>query len=182
MDTLSPLSPFRNLKIVSLNARGLNIPERRSKLLLYLHSLKTDIAFIQETHFKTDHIPRWHSRDYPTMLHATNSMAKTKGTSILIAKHVPLDITDTLIDKDGRYVGIKGHIWNMPITLINIYAPNVAQATFLAAHRKKMAQKNISELLSPAKKLELTHKRLHALNHLEELEKIRDTIKDVFNM
>ena len=99
-------------------------------MLRELKKVKPHFVFLQETHFKTDRIPKWHVREFPSMFHATNSLAKTKGASILIAKHISLEITDTLIDKDGRYVFVKGSLWNTPLTLANIYAPNTAQVSF----------------------------------------------------
>lgn len=119
-----------SIKCISLNTKGLNIPEKRSQLLLYIRRLKGDIVLLQETHFRSDNIPKLTDRYYPTVYHATNPQAKTKGVTILISKNLPLNISDTHIDKDGRYLLIKGIIWNKPITIANIYAPNSAQVTF----------------------------------------------------
>lgn len=41
-----------SIKLVSLNARGLNIPEKRSQLLQSMHKNKADIIYLQETHLK----------------------------------------------------------------------------------------------------------------------------------
>lgn len=70
------------------------------------------------------------NRDYPKVYHATNKLAKTKGVPILLSKHLPIEISDSLTDEDGCYLFIKGSIWNRPITVANIYSPNTAQVSF----------------------------------------------------
>lgn len=45
------------LRVLSLNAKGLNTPEKRKMLLHDLKASKTDIAFIQETHFRANKVP-----------------------------------------------------------------------------------------------------------------------------
>lgn len=42
------------LKIVCINTKGLNLPEKHSQLLAHVRSLGADILFIQETHFRSD--------------------------------------------------------------------------------------------------------------------------------
>lgn len=117
-------------KLVSLNARGLNVPEKRTQVLLSMHKLKADIIYVQETHFKTDSIPKFSDLRYPTAFHATNKQSKTKGVSILISKQCPLIIKDTLADEDGRFLFVKGSLFGKPLTLANIYAPNIKQVPF----------------------------------------------------
>lgn len=39
------------INVYSLNVKGLNVPEKRSKLFLLLRKAKADIVFLQETHF-----------------------------------------------------------------------------------------------------------------------------------
>lgn len=118
------------IKIISLNARGLNIPERRSQLLLTMQRSKADIIFLQETHFRTDAIPKLQNQYYPTTFHATSQTSKSKGVSILLSKHWPLQLTDTLTDVEGRYLFIKGVLFGKKITFANIYAPNSHQVKF----------------------------------------------------
>lgn len=117
------------IKIISLNARGLNIPERLSQLLHVMHRNKADIIFIQETHFRTDAIPKLQNHYYPTAFHATTPTSKSKGVSILLAKNCPFQLAGTLADEEGRYLFLKGSLLGRKITLANIYAPNSHQVT-----------------------------------------------------
>lgn len=118
------------VKIISLNARRLNIPERCSQLLLTMHRDKADVIFLQEIHFRSDSTPKLFNYHFPTVYHATNSNAKSKGVSVLIAKNCPLQISDSLADAEGRYLILKGTYLNHRITLPNIYAPNIRHVSF----------------------------------------------------
>lgn len=72
------------VKLYSLNIRGLNIPEKRSQLLLLIWKSRADVVFLQETHFKSNNIPNLHDKFYPIAYHATTTESKSKGVPILI--------------------------------------------------------------------------------------------------
>lgn len=118
------------VKLCSVNIQGLNTPKKRSQLLYSLQKSKTHIAFIQETHFRSDNIPKLGNRHYPTVFHASNVTSKTKGVTILISKACPLQISEIKQDANGRYIFLKGTLYNKPITLANLYAPNKQQVSF----------------------------------------------------
>lgn len=69
-------------------------------------SLRADVAFIQETQA----VPKFANPYFSYAFHATPATSKSKGVSILIAKNTPLQITDTIIDEQGRYVFLKGKL------------------------------------------------------------------------
>lgn len=118
------------IKLLSINAKGLNIPEKRTKFFNEFHKQKANIICIQETHFKSDKIPKIQDKRFPTAFHATNPEGKTKGVSILISKQTPIQIHDTMLDPGGRYIFLKGKIGPHPITIANVYAPNSNQVAF----------------------------------------------------
>lgn len=60
------------VKLCSLNMRGLNTPEKRTQLLYILLKTKAQIAFIQETHFRLDYVPKLHNHHFPTVYNASN--------------------------------------------------------------------------------------------------------------
>lgn len=122
--------PSPQVKLYSSNIRGLNTPEKRSQLLLLLQKAKADVIFLQETHFRSDSIPKLSNSYYNTVYHATNKDSKSKGVSILISKNCPIQIHDTLIDTNACYIFLKGKLHNKPVTLANLYAPNKEQVPF----------------------------------------------------
>lgn len=50
-----------------------------------------------------------------------------------MAKHCPLQLSETLLDNKGRYLFLKGTCYGKRITLANIYAPNRHQVFFFHA-------------------------------------------------
>lgn len=116
--------------VISHNVRGLNIPEKRISLLRELHKAKPAVVFLQETHFKTGNIPKLHDKQYTQVFHATNSISRSKGVSILLHKNSEIVISQQLTDTEGRYIFLKGNWAGTPITLANVYFPNSAQITF----------------------------------------------------
>lgn len=95
-----------------------------------LQKSKIQIAFIQETHFRSDNIPKLYNHYFPTVYHASTDDSKTKGVAILISKNYPLQVSEVRRDSNGRFLFLKGTLHNRPITLANIYAPNKHQVSF----------------------------------------------------
>lgn len=73
------------MNVFSLNTKGLNVPEKRCMLLQDLKRHKTDLALLQETHFKSGNLPVLRNRYFPMVCHAMNGSTKTRGVSILIS-------------------------------------------------------------------------------------------------
>ena len=119
------------LKLLSINIRGLNTPEKRSRFLYTIQREKAHLVLIQETHFRADSIPKLHSRFYPMAHHAANVEAKSRGVSILVSKHCPFQISDVQRDTSGRYLFLKGTLYGKSYTIANVYAPNSKQVSFM---------------------------------------------------
>lgn len=112
-----------SLKVTSLNVKGLNTPEKRRMLLHDLKKSRTDIAFIQEMHFKTDKSPVLQNRFFPRVYHSTNCNSKSRGVSILISNKVPWQYQDVLEDPEERFLFIKGRVGESQFTLANTLCP-----------------------------------------------------------
>lgn len=119
------------VNIFSLNAKGLNIPEKRKMLLHDLKHHRADLALIQETHFKSSNHPILKNKLFPLAYHSTNGSSKTRGVSILISHKVPWKYTDIRCDPEGIYLFLKGEIGGVQVTLANIYVPNCHQDHFI---------------------------------------------------
>lgn len=90
----------RNPTVISHNVQGLNTPEKRTTLLREIKKGKPHFIMLQETHFKTGHVPRLTDSNFTRAYHATNDHAKTKGVSILISKNSPLNLTEQMTDPE----------------------------------------------------------------------------------
>lgn len=110
-------------RITSINAKGLNVPEKWKMLLNELKRSRTDVAFVQETHFKTGGLQFLHNRFFPCAYHAHNQTSKSKGVSILISNRIPWTLTDKRVDVNGRFLFLKGRIGGVTVTLATVYAP-----------------------------------------------------------
>ena len=111
------------VKIISNNVRGLNNDLKRKALLFYDLRCKSDIVCIQETHC-TDKVEALWGNEWGGNTIWANYTSAARGVGILIKKDTDIKITNKIIDKEGRYIGISFKLENEQIALINIYAPN----------------------------------------------------------
>ena len=120
----------QNIHIISLNVRGLRDATKRRNVIQWLKSKNPDIVFLQETHchLKKD-VNQWNKEWAGSKLHNywTMGNSRSKGVAILFSKRFcerDFDVTDVLIDPNGRSVKLVLKINGRNYRLINIYAPN----------------------------------------------------------
>lgn len=118
-----------DVKFVSLNCKGLNNPIKRSKVLHYLHHLNAQVVYLQETHLRERDIIRLKKSWVGKIYHSSFS-SKSRGVAILLHRDIPFVPVKTIADSSGRFVAVVGHIFDMKVTLANIYAPNWDDETF----------------------------------------------------
>ena len=115
------------LDIVSVNVRGLNTIEKRNKIYDWLCDIRTDIVFLQETHFIEKNEHRYNARWFGNSYHCYSDSSFSRGVSILFRKNLPVEILNVHKSLDGRKLLINIKLENDTITLVNIYAPNNEQ-------------------------------------------------------
>lgn len=120
---------MRNLTFSSWNVRGLNDPVKRGKVLSHLKKLASDIIFVQETHLNNKSHNRLRAGWIGEVYHSAFS-SKARGAAILLRKGLPFTQKQTIADKEGRYVILIGEIYNLSLTLVNLYAPNTDNPVF----------------------------------------------------
>lgn len=116
-------------RIISLNAKGLNVPENDMHIIL-----------IQETHFGDDKLSILRNKFFPTTYHSTYKAAKARGVSILLSAQIPWTHTDIKMDPEGCFLFLKGMIVSFKVTLANLYAPNSHHDLFLERHLEKLLE------------------------------------------
>uniref|UniRef100_A0A8C5WF74 exodeoxyribonuclease III n=1 Tax=Leptobrachium leishanense TaxID=445787 RepID=A0A8C5WF74_9ANUR len=126
------------IRFISLNVRGLNIPQKRRKALTDLHRQGGDIVFLQETHFRADAAPSLSSRFYSQSFYSIYDASKARGVAILLARHIPFTVIHQQQDANGRFLFVKGTLGNQKITLANIYLPNRGQCAELRSILSKL--------------------------------------------
>lgn len=50
--------------------------------------------------------------------------SKSRGVAILLHRDVQFEESKSIRDKNGRYIIIQGKLFNKPVVLANVYAPN----------------------------------------------------------
>ena len=80
---------------------------------------------LQETHFRPKDTYRLKVRGWKNIFHA-NEKQKKAGVAILISDKIDLNIKSITRYKKGHYIMIEGSIQEEDITIVNIYAPNIA--------------------------------------------------------
>ncbi|CAH2283067.1 Hypothetical predicted protein [Pelobates cultripes] len=96
------------MSIMTLNCRGLNIPERLSHLLRVLRRKRISIAMLQETHFKEGAAPKLRSTYHPISYCNNHPEARRAGVAILLAADLGFQELDKMTDEHGRFLFIKG--------------------------------------------------------------------------
>lgn len=119
------------IKVISLNCKGLNNKIKASRIENSLFKLKPSILFLQETHIKKPDQKIFKSRWFDTQYQAPGN-SKSRGVAILLSRTITFHFQDQQIDPNGRYLFIKGLINGEKYTLATLYAPNNAQELFIA--------------------------------------------------
>lgn len=116
-------------KFISWNVRELNHPVKRSKVFSHLNKLKAEVTFLQETHLCTKDVMKL-KRGSVSQVYHSELNSKYRGAAILISKNVQFTMTKTVGDKNGRFVIAQGRLYNLPVVLLSLYAPNWDNAHF----------------------------------------------------
>lgn len=130
----NPHTTFRgrgqSVNFTNWNVKGLNHPIKRTKVLAHLKNLKTDIAFLTETHIRSsDRVSLrrgWVGQEFHS-----NFTSKARGAGILISKSVLFVATETISDPNGRFLIVVGKLYCRPVILACVYAPNWDDSGFM---------------------------------------------------
>lgn len=95
------------VRLISWNVKGLNGPVKRAQIFNHLKYLKSDIAFLQETHLLVKDQARLKKSWVGHMFHS-NLNSRTRGTAILIHKKNQFNAANIISDPEGRFVVVSG--------------------------------------------------------------------------
>lgn len=115
--------------LVSWNVKGLGHVIKRGRVFSHLKSLKPDVVFLQETHIGVNEQRRLRA-NWISQVYQAPFTRKSRGVAILFRKDIPFSLDCMTADPYGRYLMISGHINSLPITLLNIYGPNIDNPDF----------------------------------------------------
>ncbi|XDV28526.1 hypothetical protein PO909_031812 [Leuciscus waleckii] len=119
-----------DLKVVSLNVKGINHVIKRQKILSFLKKERCQIAFLQETHLSDlEHIKL--RRSWVGQVFYSSYNSKSRGVAILLHRSLPFTLDKTISDKEGRYVLLSGYLYGEHVVFGCIYAPTIYEASFI---------------------------------------------------
>ena len=104
------------MSIIALNVNGLNVPTKRHRLAEWIQKQVPYICCLQETHFTSRDTYKLKGRGQKKIFHA-NGDQKKAGVAILISDKIDFKMKNTLRDKEGHYIMIKGSIQKEDITI-----------------------------------------------------------------
>ena len=113
-----------DLKVVSLNTRGMRNGIKRRKLFRFVKVRhKADVVLFQETHCDNKVEEIW-SNEFGNKIIFANGESNARGVAIALNKKVANDVTEIIRDINGRYLIISVKINGLLYCIANIYAPN----------------------------------------------------------
>lgn len=105
-----------DLKIISLNVKGLNNVVKRQKTLSFLKKEKTQIALLSETHLNDLEHSKL-KRSWVGQVFYSSYNTKSRGVAILIHRNLPLTIEKVIKDEEERYILISGFLFRESISI-----------------------------------------------------------------
>lgn len=110
--------------------RGLGGQIKRSKVFSHLKNISSDIIFLQETHLRISDHTRLRKPWVGQVYHSSFN-SRSRGTAILIHKRVMFLTEQVIFDPEGRFVIVSCVLFQKPVILVNVYAPNWDNPTFM---------------------------------------------------
>jgi len=118
------------INIITWNVRGSGGQIKHSRVFSHLKYLSADIAFLQETHLRTVDHTRLRKPWVGQVFHS-NFNSKSRGTAILIHKRIKFVPDHVYSDTGGRYIIVSGILYQTPVLLVSVYAPNWDSPDFM---------------------------------------------------
>ena len=114
---------IQDVKIVSLNVKGISNPVKRSKILSKMKRENAQIVLLQETHLSVTEHEKMRRLGYTRAYYSSYKSGRRRGVIILISQKIPFEYISEISDKEGRYIMVTGKINNAIITICNVYVP-----------------------------------------------------------
>ena len=116
---------YSNLRVVSINARGINKSSKRRSLIKWLEDHKSDITMLQETFLNKKYIDLVKKESDGTIINNVADSTHSRGIAIMFKKDLDMNIKNSVSDKEGRRLLINVTINNQDYTLVTMYSPNI---------------------------------------------------------
>ena len=122
MANMDQRSTLGSIRFISWNVRGLGGPVKRTRVFSHLKAVKTDIAFLQETHMRVCDHTRLRKPWVGQVFHSSYD-SRSRCTAILLHKRLQFSLGQCISDPNGRYTIVVGTLLQMPVIMVCVYAP-----------------------------------------------------------
>ena len=112
-----------NLKILSLNVRGINDFKKRRSVFNWIRKNEADITFLQETFSGEKSENQW-KNEWGGKILFTHGSKHSRGAAIILRNNLNIETEEYITEPSGRIQILKTKIDDSPICFINLYAPN----------------------------------------------------------
>ena len=116
---------YNTIRVMSINARGINKSSKRITLFKWLEDYKSDITLLQETFLTSKLIDTVKKEWDGTIINNLSNSTHSRGIAILFKKDLDIDIKNTISDKEGRRLLVNVTIQNQDYTIVTMYSPNI---------------------------------------------------------
>lgn len=120
-----------DIKIISLNVKGVGHVVKRQKIISLLKRENAQIALLQETHLTdVEHIKL--RRSWIGQVFYSSFNSRSRGVAILIHKKLPFTLDEVVKEDEGRFVIISGFLYGERILIGSVYGPNPSHSSPLS--------------------------------------------------
>uniref|UniRef100_A0A3B4ZXX0 Uncharacterized protein n=1 Tax=Stegastes partitus TaxID=144197 RepID=A0A3B4ZXX0_9TELE len=116
------------VKIISLNVKGLGHVVKRQKIISFLKRANAQIALLLLT--DVEHIKLRRGWVGQVFYSAFNS--HSRGVAILIYKKLPFTLEEVIQDDEGRFITISGFLYGERILIGSVYGPSTFEPSFFS--------------------------------------------------
>ena len=112
------------VRISTLNVRGLKNYAKRIAVFQWIKDNKIDIAVLQETYCGKSFVKKFSKSWDGKVYHSPTDSNHSRGVCVLVNKNSSCKISDIQNDKEGRKIFLNININNIDYNLVNIYCPS----------------------------------------------------------
>ena len=115
----------RELKVLSLNVRGLNNNNKRHSVFNWIKCSQYDVCLLQETFCTRSTDGQYQNGWSGEILHSFSNSTHSRGVCIMLSKNLSYNVLSVHSDTNGRLILLNLEINDKAFTIVNVYAPNV---------------------------------------------------------